>query len=75
MQAIASKPLTARADRATTVAPRLDWGYLMLFFGAAYLLAWLCFGVPILATRGLIAVPAPAAVTPLGGWVTGPAGV
>jgi uncharacterized protein len=61
MHTIASKPLAARADRATTVTPRLSWGRLILFFGAAYLLAWLCFGVPILAARGLIALPAPEA--------------
>jgi uncharacterized protein len=34
---------------------------LILFVAAAYLLAWLCFGVPILAVRGLIPLPAPEA--------------
>ena len=36
--------------------------YLILFFAAAYALAWLAFAVPILAARGLIALPAPEAV-------------
>jgi uncharacterized protein len=61
MHAIASEPLAARANHATVVAPRLSWRHLILFFGAAYLLPWLCFGVPILAARGLIALPAPEA--------------
>ncbi len=62
MQAIASKPLAARDDRTTVLAANLSWRHLILFVGAAYLLAWLCFGVPILAARGLIALPAPDAV-------------
>jgi hypothetical protein len=36
--------------------------YLFLFFAAAYGLAWLWFGVPILAARGLILLPVPEAV-------------
>jgi len=36
--------------------------YLFLFFAAAYGLAWLWFGVPILAARGLMPLPAPEAV-------------
>lgn len=42
--------------------PRNDWKFLLLFCVAAYGLAWLWFGVPILAARGLIAPPAPEAV-------------
>jgi uncharacterized protein len=36
--------------------------YLFLFFVAAYALAWLWFGVPILAARGVIPLPAPESV-------------
>src|SRR4051794_28132727 len=36
--------------------------YLLLFFSIAYALAWLAFAVPILAARGLMALPAPEAV-------------
>ncbi len=36
--------------------------YLILFFAAAYALAWLAFAVPVLASRGLLALPAPEAV-------------
>jgi membrane protease YdiL (CAAX protease family) len=36
--------------------------YLILFFAAAYALAWLAFAVPILASRGLILLPAPETV-------------
>ena len=62
MQAIASKPLAAPSTAIRNVAHKNDWGFLLLFCVAACGLAWLCFGVPILAARGLIASPAPDAV-------------
>jgi membrane protease YdiL (CAAX protease family) len=55
---------SAAADRPTRVpdaVPTASAGHLFLFVITAYLLAWLCFGVPILAARGLIALPAPEA--------------
>ncbi len=59
--------MTARSVRGTTVAPPISTlpardRYLILFLAAAYALAWLWFGVPILAARGLMALPAPEAV-------------
>jgi membrane protease YdiL (CAAX protease family) len=61
MQAIASKPLAAGSATAATVAHKSSCKYLVWFFVAAYALAGLCFGVPILAARGLITPPAPEA--------------
>ncbi len=62
MQSIASKPVAAPSTARANVAHKNDWKFLLLFFVAAYGLAWLFFGVPILAARGLIALPAPEAV-------------
>jgi membrane protease YdiL (CAAX protease family) len=61
MQAIASNPLAARIASATLGAHKPGWKHLILFFASAYVLAWLWFGVPILAARGLITLPAPEA--------------
>src|SRR5215207_5508948 len=58
-----STPAAAmRSTEFTTV--RLDAGarHLILFFVAAYLLAWLPFGVAILAARGAFPLPVPEAV-------------
>jgi membrane protease YdiL (CAAX protease family) len=41
---------------------RIQRVHLVPFFAAAYALAWLAFSVPILAARGMIALPAPEAV-------------
>ena len=62
MQAIAAKPLAAPNAGRVNVTHKNGWKFLLLFFAAAYGLAWLWFGVPILAARGLIASPAPDAV-------------
>jgi hypothetical protein len=37
--------------------------YLILSFATAYAIAWLALGVPILAAQGVIALPAPEAVS------------
>jgi membrane protease YdiL (CAAX protease family) len=51
-----------RPTSAPVAAPRGSAGYLIAYFFAAYLLAWLAFAVPILAARGAFALPVPEVV-------------
>jgi membrane protease YdiL (CAAX protease family) len=63
MQTVASTPIAAaRKDRIPAVASGTGLGNLIVFFVAAYALAWLPFGVAILAARGALALPVPEAV-------------
>jgi hypothetical protein len=51
-----------RLIKLPAVGFRAGAGYLVVFFVAAYVLAWLLFGITILAARGMFDLPAPQAL-------------
>jgi hypothetical protein len=63
MQILTPTPAApVRPIKLPAVGFRAGDGYLVLFFVAAYLLAWLPFGITILAARGVFDLPAPQAL-------------
>ncbi len=62
MQTVPSTPAAAAPNRVLSVGLAAGVKHLIVFFVAAYVLAWLPFGVAILAAHGAFALPAPEAV-------------